>query len=315
MNTRQLKSSLLLLLTAVIWGTAFVAQSVGMDYIQPFTFTSIRFFISGLVLLPAIAVLDRALPERRALKQAQAALSPEARRAERRTLLLSGVCCGVCLCAATCLQQFGIALGADSGGDNKSGFITAFYIVIVPVLGLFFKRRCSPLVWVGVVLALGGLYLLCIKQGFSVSSGDLLVFLCSILFSVHIMVIDHFSGRVDGIKMSCVQFFTSGVFAALPMLLFERPVLSNILAGWIPLLYAAVLSGGVAYTLQILGQKGLNPAVASLILSLESVVSVVAYTLVLNQPLTGREVAGCVLMFIAIVLAQLPWKGKQKAKI
>lgn len=311
MKSQQIRSSALLLLTAVIWGVAFVAQSVGMDYVGPFTFTSVRFLISGLVLLPCVALMDRFVPDRRKAKESRALLSPEARKKERKLLLLGGVCCGVCLCVATCLQQFGIALGADSGGDNKSGFITAFYIVIVPVLGLFFKRKCSPYVWAGVALALVGLYLLCIKQGLAIATGDLLVFLCSIVFSIHILVIDYFSPRVDNIRMSCIQFFTSGILAGIFMFLFEKPAVSDLLSAWMPLLYAAVLSGGVAYTLQIIGQKGLNPAVASLILSLESVVSVLAYTIVLHQPLSARELIGCVLMFAAIILAQIPHKEKK----
>ena len=191
---------------------------------------------------------------------------------------------------------------------GKAGFITAFYIVIVPIIGIFFGKKCGISVWIGVLLALAGLYFLCINEELTIGRGDVLVFFGALLFAVHIMVIDHFSPLVDGVTMSCIQFFVSGIICAVPMFLFEKPQLGQLLAAWQPILYAGVLSCGVAYTLQIIGQKGMNPTVASLILSLESVISVLAGMVILHQNLSSREVLGCVLMFAAILLAQLPQK-------
>lgn len=298
MKTQQMKSSLILLLTALIWGVAFVAQSVGMDYVGPFTFNCVRSILGGLVLIPCIFVLDRIRPERKA----------DQKRAGRRTLLTGGILCGILLCVASNLQQIGIA-GTSVG---KAGFITALYIVIVPILGLFLRRKCSPTVWLGVLLAICGLYFLCINEGIHIQRGDFFVFLCALCFSVHILVIDHYTQLVDGVKMSCIQFLVCGFLSGICMFLFENPSMHNILEAWQPILYAGILSCGVAYTLQIVGQKGMNPTVASLILSLESVISALAGLVLLDQKLSVRETIGCVLMFAAIILAQLP-AGKKKA--
>lgn len=286
------------MLTATIWGVAFVAQSVGMDYVGPFTFNCVRFLIGGIVLLPCIALLNKVNPPEKKKKTEGSG---------KKNLVLGGFCCGAALCAASSLQQIGIMYTTV----GKAGFITAFYIIIVPVIGLFFHRKCGVFVWIGVILALGGLYFLCITEELTVGKGDALVFLGALMFSVHIMVIDHFSPLADGVKMSCIQFFVSGIFCGIPMLLFEQPQLSHILMAWQPILYAGVMSCGVAYTLQIIGQKGMNPTVASLILSLESVISVLAGMILLNQRLSGREILGCILMFAAILLAQIPQKPKQ----
>ena len=305
MRTQQIRNSLILLLTAFIWGVAFVAQSVGMDYVEPFTFNCVRSILGGFFLIPCIFVLNKINPRREADYKA---LSEEQQRENRKKLLKGGIWCGVAICVASNLQQFGISYTTV----GKAGFITAMYIIIVPILGLFFRKKCPVTVWLGVVLAVGGLYFLCMAEGFSVQLGDFLVFLCAVAFSVHIMVIDHFTQLVDGVKMSCIQFLVCGVLSGVCMFLFERPDLQNILAAWQPILYAGILSCGVAYTLQIVGQKGMNPTVASLILSLESVISVLAVLVILGQMLSGREVVGCVLMFAAIVLAQLPGPKKQQ---
>ncbi|MDO4338850.1 MAG: DMT family transporter [Eubacteriales bacterium] len=296
----KLKNSLLLLLTATIWGVAFVAQSVGMDYVGPFTFNAVRSIIGALVLLPVIWFLDRQKPER--------TLTPTEKKAERKTLVTGGVCCGIFLCLASNFQQIGIQYTTV----GKAGFITACYIVIVPILGLFMKKKCSPFIWAAVVMALIGLYLLCITDGFSIGKGDFLVMICAVLFSLHILVIDYFSPKADGVKISCIQFLVCGIFSGIPALLLEHPQISSILAAWMPILYAGVLSCGVAYTLQIVGQKGMNPTVASLILSLESCISVIAGWLILGQSLSGREILGCFIMFGAIILAQLPQKSSDK---
>lgn len=305
MKTQQIRNSLILLLTAFIWGVAFVAQSVGMDYVGPFTFNCVRSLIGGVVLIPCIFFLNKVNPGR---NQEYQALDPAGREKNKKELIKGGVLCGIVICVASNLQQFGISYTTV----GKAGFITALYIVIVPILGLFFRKKCSPAVWLGVILAVFGLYFLCMTEGFSVQLGDFLVFLCALAFSVHIMVIDHFTQFVDGVKMSCIQFLVCGVISGICMFLFENPSISSILAAWQPILYAGILSCGVAYTLQIVGQKGMNPTVASLILSLESVISVLAGLVLLGQKLSRREVAGCVFMFAAIVLAQLPGQGKSK---
>jgi len=301
MKTQQLRNSLLLLLTAIIWGVAFVAQSVGMEYVGPFTFNGVRSLIGGIVLIPCILLLNKwngkSPDESRVVSETE-------KKHARKELLVGGVCCGIALCFASCFQQFGIQYTSV----GKAGFITAFYIIIVPILGLFVKKKCGLTVWIGVFLAVFGLYFLCINESLHIEVGDLLVFICAILFSVHIMIIDHFAQRVDGVKMSCIQFFVCGFLCLIAMFLFEEPDFKLILAAWKPILYAGVLSCGVAYTLQIIGQKGMNPTVASLILSLESVVSVLAGMLLLNQHLSVRETIGCVLMFAAIIFAQLPQK-------
>ena len=190
---------------------------------------------------------------------------------------------------------------------GKSGFITAMYIVLVPVLGIFLKKKAGIKIWCSVAIAVGGLYLLCMTDsGFSIQKGDLLLLLGAVIFSFHILTIDYFSPKVDGVKMSCIQFFTCGILSMVGMFLFEQPQIGAIFQAWMPIVYAGVLSCGVAYTLQIVGQKGMNPTVASLILSMESVISVIAGWLILHQKLSGRELLGCVLMFVAIILVQLP---------
>lgn len=299
MKKLQIRNTILLFLTAFIWGTAFVAQSVGTDYIGPFTFNCVRSLIGGVVLIPCIWLLGKITPQEK--KSAQ-------KPGELKTLVTGGILCGVLLCLASNFQQMGITYTTV----GKAGFITAFYIIIVPILGLFLKKKCGPAIWLGVVLALTGLYFLCITDGFSIGKGDILVLICAILFSFHILVVDHFTELTDGVKMSCIQFFVCGILSGIPMFLFENPRISEIVAAWQPILYAGVLSCGVGYTLQIVGQKGINPTVASLILSLESVISVLAGMVVLDQQLSKREAAGCVLMFCAIILAQLPQKRRKE---
>lgn len=296
----NLKSSLILLLTAAIWGVAFVAQSVGMDYVGGFTFNMVRCIIGAVVLLPVIWFLNRG--------KAPKTLSAEEKAAEKKTLITGGVCCGIFLCLASNFQQFGIKYTTV----GKAGFITACYIVIVPILGLFLKKKCTPFIWAAVVLAVIGLYLLCIKDGFSIGRGDILVMICAVLFSFHILVIDYFSPKADGVKLSCIQFLVAGILSGIPAFLLEKPQLSSICAAWMPILYAGVMSCGVAYTLQIIGQKDMNPTVASLILSLESCISVLAGWIILKQNLSTREFLGCVIMFGAIILAQLPQKGAKE---
>ncbi len=300
MKKVQIQHSLLLLLTAIIWGTAFVAQSVGMDYVGPFTFLCTRSFIGGVALLPVIAFLDK--------RKSEQVLEEERRPENRKVLIKGGILCGIVLCFSSAFQQYGILFTTV----GKAGFITAFYIVLVPLAGLFFGKRCGLQVWLGVLLALCGLYCLCITETFRIRIGDILVLICAFLFTSHILIVDHFSPQVDGVKMSCIQFFVCGTVAGIGMLLLEHPNFSDILMAWQSILYAGLLSSGVGYTLQIVGQKGLNPTVASLIMSLESVVSVLAGLLILGQTMSAKEVIGCVLMFAAILLAQLPSREASK---
>lgn len=296
MTDMKMKNGGLLLLAAAIWGVAFVAQSVGMDYVGPLTFNCVRFLLGGVVLLPWIWFSQK---KRARAQKAVAITIPGA----KRTLAMGGVCCGVIICLASNVQQVGIQYTTV----GKAGFITAFYIVIVPILGLFFKKKCGLAVVGAVVVALAGLYLLCMSGGsMDMNKGDLLMVVGAGLFAVHIMAIDYISPAVDGVKLACIQFFVCGFLSGIGMLLFETPHLGEILAAWAPILYAGILSSGVGYTLQIIGQRGMNPTVASLILSLESSISVLAGWIILNQRLSGRELLGCVLMFGAIVLAQVP---------
>ena len=302
MNKYTLRQSMLLLLTAAIWGVAFVAQSVGMDYVGPFTFNTVRSLLGGIVLIPCIVLLKRIdVGSKDTAGAAEHASGDPA--GQRKVLLTGGVACGVLLCIASNLQQFGIMYTSV----GKSGFITAMYIVLVPVLGIFLKKKAGIKIWCSVAIAVGGLYLLCMTDsGFSIQKGDLLLLLGAVIFSFHILTIDYFSPKVDGVKMSCIQFFTCGILSMVCMFLFEQPQIGAILQAWMPIVYAGVLSCGVAYTLQIVGQKGMNPTVASLILSMESVISVIAGWLILHQKLSGRELLGCVLMCAAIILVQLP---------
>ncbi len=293
MNKFTLRQSLLLLLTATIWGVAFVAQSVGMDYVGPFTFNGVRCILGGVVLLPYLAVSKSRVKKKDMVVDA---------KKSRRDLMIGGLLCGFILFLASNFQQIGLQYTTV----GKAGFVTAMYIVIVPIIGIFLKKRAGLRVWLAVLIAIIGLYLLCMTGGFSLQFGDILVLLCAIIFSFHIIVVDHYSPIVDGVKMSCIQFFTCGSLSCILMFFLESPKISQIIAAGVPILYAGALSCGVAYTLQIVGQKGMNPTVASLIMSLESVISVLAGWILLGEKLTVREIFGCLLMFTAIVLAQLP---------
>lgn len=295
---QQIKSSLILLLTATIWGVAFVAQSVGMEYIGPFTFNAIRCVLGGLVLIPVILLLNRK-------KEAGAETGT---KENKRILWTGGIACGVILCIASNLQQFGI-MEASVG---KSGFFTALYIVMIPVIGIFIGKRPGIKLWFCVALAVVGMYLLCMKDGsFTIERADIMLLLCALAFSFHILVVDYFSPKVDGVKMSCIQFFVCGALSAVGMIFTEIPDISNIQAAWLPLLYAGLLSCGVGYTLQIVGQKGINPIIASLIMSLESVISALAGWVILGQVLSPKEILGCVLMFVAIIITQIPIGNKK----
>lgn len=300
---RKSTNNFLLALTAFIWGSAFVAQSVGMDYLGPFTFNSIRCLMGGIVLIPELLLFKR---NGRKKSQEQVAEVAGAGIGSRKDLIVGGICCGLALAAGSSLQQIGLVYTTA----GKAGFITALYIVIVPVMGILLGKRVGLKVWIGVVLAATGMYFLCITEGFSIAKGDFFVFLCAAAFSVHILVIDSFAPKVDGVALSCIQFFVCGILCAVPMLVSEQPQISQIMEAWVPLAYAGVLSCGVAYTLQVVAQKNTDPAVASLILSLESVFSVLAGWVILGERLSGRELFGCALVFTAVILAQFPEKAR-----
>ena len=298
MSAKYSKNFILLFITAVIWGVAFVAQSAGMDYVGPYTFNAVRCLLGGIVLIPCVFFLTRSAKKEQK-KDGTASKMPVMDRP--KDLLIGGLICGFMMFVSTTLQQVGIAYTTVA----KAGFITALYIIIVPILGIFLKRKAGLKIWISVVIALVGMYLLCMKGSLSLSKGDFLILICSICFAIHIMVVDHFTEKVSGTKLSCIQFLFAGALSSVLMFLFEEPHWADIGAAWLPICYAGILSCGVAYTFQIIGQRGTDPTIASLILSLESVVSVLAGWILLGETLSPREILGCVLMFGAIILAQI----------
>lgn len=358
--SKKMKGNLLLLLTAFIWGSAFVAQKSGMEYIGPFTYNGIRTFIGGLVLIPVILVMSRhrtaksqPAPETAPVAEADgakgrrveqggtptpspqpapaapmqatsapmtptpdaptpdtSAQSAPAKSDDRRTLLTGGLCSGIALFIASSLQQFGI----NYTTAGKAGFITTLYVVIVPIFSLFLRKKVRPIMWLCVGMGAVGLYLLCMTDAsFSLQRGDMLVLLCAIVFAIHILIIDYFSPRTDGVKLSCIQFLTAGTLGLLCMLLFEDPDIHAILDCAVPILYGGVLSCGVAYTLQVVAQKDADPTAASLILSLESVFAVISGAILLHESMSARELVGCLIIFAAIIIAQLPSREERAA--
>lgn len=300
--SKRLKSDALLLLTAFIWGSAFVAQKVGAD-IGTFTYNGIRTFIGGLVLIPVILVLDAMAKKKNPVDTRP----QEEKAAEKKLLILGGICCGLALFVASTLQQYGITFTTA----GKAGFITSLYAVIVPIMSIVLGKKVRPIIWLCVVLGACGLYLLCIPkgEGFHLQVGDLFVLICAFAFAVHILIIDYFSPKVNGVKMSCIQFLLAGAIGIVCMFIFEEPSMSAILAAWMPILYAGVLSCGVAYTLQIVAQADADPTEASLILCLESVFSVITGAIILGESMSMRGLLGCALIFGAVVVSQLPSKG------
>ncbi len=311
--TKRMRGNLLLLLAAFIWGLSFVAQSEGMKYIGPFAFIGIRSMLAGVSL--SVFLLVRAAIGRGRKKQggetAQNIATDVTKTATagKKTLLLGGVSCGIVLFVATMLQQIGILHTNEPG---KAGFITALYLILVPIAGIFFRKKIGVKVWIAVVLAVCGMYLLCITEGFRIATGDLYLLGCAFVFTVHILVIDYFSPKIDGVAMSCIQFLVCGALGMTGMFLTETVELSHVLSAWLPLVFSGVFSGGIAYTLQIVAQKDTEPAIASLLMSLESVFAVFGEWLVLGQFLTAREFGGCALMFVGIILTQLPEKTGKK---
>ena len=303
MDIKQIRNTLLLVLTALIWGCTFVAQSLGAEHVEASTFLASRSWIAGITLLPVIAVMDSRS------KRAGLPVIPQTQE-EKKTLIIGGIACGIFLFLAGTTQQIGIGQTTTA----KAGFITALYVILVPIFTLFMGRKVGKKIWLCVVMGVVGLYLLCMTGGLSLSRGDTMVLLCAFFFAGHIMTIDHFAPKTDGIKMSCIQFFTAGVLSTICTLLFEHPTWANMQMAILPILYAGIMGCAVGFTLQIVAQKGLNPTIASLAMSLESVFSALAGWVILGQGLTPREFSGCALMFAAIVLAQLPDQMFSKKK-
>ena len=282
---------------AILWGFSFVVQAV--DEIAPFTFTATRSFIGSAVLVPVFLVMD-AIRKRRGEVPT---ISLEERKKNRLTLLLGGLVCGSVIMVAANLQQFGISMNLEAG---KAGFITAMYIVLVPIIGLFLGKKSGLVIWISVALAVAGLYLICVKGSFGINTGDICLIFCAIAYAGHITVVDHFVNRVDGVKLSCLQFLVCGVLSALAALIFERDAfdLTLLLSYYKTFLYMGVCSCGIAYTFQIVGQKGTNPTAASLIMSLEASFSLIFGMIVLGEAPSVREWIGIALMLAAIVLTE-----------
>lgn len=298
---QKFKGSIMLLITSLIWGTAFVAQSEGMNYVEPFTYNAMRTLLGGIVLIPVIALF------RAAGKHSGA---PPKKYSLKNTVK-GGIFCGIFLFIASSFQQAGIAQTTT----GKAGFITALYIVIVPILGIFFRRKVPLRMWLFVAAAVAGFWLLCINENFSISAGDLLVLMCAIFFAAHIMVIDYFNEKnTDGMLMACIQFFTAAVFMLIGMFVFEKPDINSILDAKFTILYAGIMSSGVAYTLQILGQRHTDPTVATLLMSLESVFAALSGWIILGEGLSIKELCGCALVFAAVILAQLFGTEKSENK-
>lgn len=296
----------MLLLTAFIWGTAFVAQSVGMDYTGPFTFNFARYIVGSLVLIPFVIFN---FSKRK--KQNNSGSEEKSNSFSIKYTILGGIGCGVLLCVASSLQQFGILYSHSVG---KAGFLTALYIIMVPILGFFFGKKSKALIWICVLLATAGLYLICVKEGFKFELGDIFLILCALVFSFHIMFIDFVSPKGDGVTISCIQFAVSGILCLICALFSEKIVISELIKGYFPILYAGVMSCGVAYTFQILGQKYVEPTKASLIMCLESVFATLGGFIILHEILTVKEAVGCVIVFIAIILAQFVHKPENKSE-
>ncbi|MDD6796503.1 MAG: DMT family transporter [Clostridiaceae bacterium] len=293
----KIKGNLMLLVTALIWGNGFVAQSVGMDYIGPYTFLCVRGMLGGLFLIPCIYILKKFNFTEKAVQN------------NKKELLIGGLLCGVVIFIGNVFQQLGIIYTTV----GKAGFITALYIIIVPFLAIFIKKKIGFKTWISTFISVAGLYLLCGSGDMNLNKGDVLSFFSAIFFAIQILLVEHYSPMVDGVKLSCIQFIVSGVLAAFPMFIFENPDIKSILAAYMPLLYAGVASFGIAYTLQIIGQKYTEASSACLIMSLESVFAALGGWVILGQTLSRKELLGAALMFTAIMLAQLPDKTLQTA--
>lgn len=301
MDKNKLKGNSFLLVTALIWGSGFVAQRVGMEYVGPLTFTAIRFWLGAAVLIPVVHILNK--------KEISKEISTDAgsdnyRSVQygRKHLVKAGIICGCILFAGSILQQYGLVFTTA----GKAGFITALYIVLVPIFGLILKQKPGIKSWIGVALGTGGLYFLTITESLTIARGDFVVLIGAFFWAAHVLVIDHFNPYVDGIKLSITQFAVCASIASIGMFIFEAPSFNIIMGGAVPILYSGILSCGVGFTFQILGQRHTSPTVASLILSMEAVFGAVFGFLLLREIMSIREITGCLLMLSAVIISQLP---------
>ena len=291
---QKLRGSLLLVLATTIWGSAFVSQSAGMAYIGPFAFQSVRCALAVIGLLPIVWIMDRKKNDGKTF----------ATRWADKSLWRAGILCGIPLFLACNLQQLGL-VDTDAG---KSGFLTAMYIVIVPIIGIFRKEKPSIMIPISVALAVTGLYFLSFVGAMQISQGDLLLLGCALMFALQITVVDIYAPKVDALRLNMIQALVCAVLSAIVMFFTEKPTVPALVACWLPLFHAGFLSMGIAYWFQILGQKALKPSTASLIMSLESVFAVLSGWLILNERLTRMEGIGCILVFTAVILSQIPIK-------
>jgi drug/metabolite transporter (DMT)-like permease len=298
MKNKKLLGSFLLVITAAIWGTAFAFQRMGMDSIEPAVFNASRMLLAAVAVTPLIF-----------LGRSRDAADGNA---FRRNTVKGGILCGLCLAGASVLQQIGMV----HTGAGKAGFITAMYMLLVPVFNLLLFRRKSPLiVWLAVAAGIAGMYLLCIKEGFTIDRGDGLILICAVLFAFHIICCDHYVKNANPIGMAAIQFYVTAFVSGLVSAFTENPSWSDVRAALIPILYCGLGSGGIAYTLQIVAQKFTDPTVATIIMSLESVFAVLGGALILGEKMSLREAAGCILMFAAVILVQIPVGSKKKKEI
>ena len=320
MKNRKLLGNLLLLLTAMIWGTAFVAQRVGMDSIEPITFNAARMWLAAVAIGSAAFLTRRNRQKGQLQKNAEKQIAADGvagavtglgdpAQERRRNTLIGGICCGCFLTAASLFQQMGIVYTTA----GKAGFITALYMLFVPILSfILFKKKNTWLVWTGVLIGVIGMYLLCITDDFSLTYGDMLVCICALLFSCHILCCDHFVRLGNPLFISAMQFTTVAVISSVAAFIAEEPSWQKVISAAIPILYCGIVSGGIGYTLQMIAQKYTDPTIASLLMSLESVFAVIAGALLLGERMTARELAGCIIMFAAIVLVQIPLPSRRR---
>lgn len=306
MKGKVFRSELFLVITAIIWGTSFVAQRIGMEHIGPFTFTAIRFLIGGLSLTSVILLMAK-IGRKDNLKDQ---LQEDKEERSKKDLLMGGLACGVALFLGISFQQNGLQYTTA----GKAGFITALYIVLVPILGFFLKKKAGKTVWIGLSLAVIGLYLLCVTEDFTIARGDLIVLIGTIFWAIHILIIDYFIPKVDGLKMSCIQFFTAGILSLIMSLFTETLELNAIINSIRPILYTGIVVVGIAYTFQILGQKGTDPTVSAIILSMESVFAVISGMILLKEVMSTKEIIGCILMFAAVIVTQIKPSKEEKVK-
>lgn len=302
--SRNFKGNALLILAALLWGVSFVMQDKAGEVLSPFAINGIRSVIGSFFLIPIIIFFS---------KRSGRPVFEETVK-QRKDLLVSGVLCGAFLCIATNFQQFGIILyPEEAAASGRSGFITALYVVLVPVFGIFMKKKVGITVWIGVFLAVIGMCLLCLSNGIgSVYLGDLIVLCCALAFTMQIICIDKFADRVDGVKLSSLQFLVCGLLSLILMLIFEEPTIAQVKESLPYILYLGIVSCGIAYTLQIVGQQySKNPTVASILMSLESVFAAISGAILIGERFTLRETLGCAIMFAAIVFAQLPQHNKK----